>query len=159
MRRPERQVTDPEQIRGILDRARVLFLALHDEPAPYVVPLFFGHEDGRLYVHSALSGTKVDLLRVDPRVGFSAAADLLIVEGKDACSFTARGESVAGSARARVVETEEERLHGLDLIMRHYTTPGAGDRFSYRPTSLSRMCVIALEIITILGKRIGEPTG
>jgi len=154
MRRQERQVTDLQDITRILDQSTVLFVAFHEEPAPYVVPLFFGHEPGRLYLHSALAGTKIELLRIDPRVGFSAVAGARIVEGEAACDFTARAESVAGTGTARLVDDEGERMHGLELIMRHYAAHRAADSFSYRPSTLSRTCIIAIEVQQMLAKRI-----
>lgn len=42
MRRSEREVTDCNEIRQILERAEVLRLAMHDEPYPYIVPVNFG---------------------------------------------------------------------------------------------------------------------
>lgn len=42
MRRSEREVTDCNEIRQILERAEVLRLAMHDEPFPYIVPVNFG---------------------------------------------------------------------------------------------------------------------
>ena len=156
MRRAERLVVDSETIATILDQCVVLFLAFHDETAPYVVPLFFGHEPGRLFVHCAATGTKLDLLRVDPRVGFSAATAAAIVEGKAACDFTTRAQSVAGTGIARIVETEDEKKHGLDLIMRHYAAGRAGQvSWIYQPVTLARTVLIAVEIQSMTGKRIG----
>ena len=150
MRRRERQLTDSKDIQRILAESPVVSLAIHDDPAPYVVPLFFGHEEGRLYVHSALSGTKIDLMRANPRVGFAAWAPAEIVEGANACSFSARTSSVAGTGMARVVEDEAEKRHALDLIMRH--TTGRESGFTYNPASTARTLVIAIDIVTILGK-------
>ena len=65
----------------MLARADVLYLALHDEPAPYVIPLNFAYAEGALWFHCAREGTKLDLIRRDPRVGFSAVADARIVPG------------------------------------------------------------------------------
>ena len=50
MRRKDREITDPEQIRAILGRARVLHLGLYDGEYPYVVPMHYGFtfEDGKL---------------------------------------------------------------------------------------------------------------
>ncbi len=154
MRRAERNVTDIEEITRILDQCTVIFLSFHDTPSPYVVPLFFGHEPGRLYLHSAAAGTKLDLLRADPRVGFSAVAAAQIVEGKTACGFTARAQSVAGAGTARIVADETEKRHGLDLIMRHYAPRSAAEGFSYKPASLSRTVVMAVEIQVMTAKKI-----
>ena len=60
MTKRERQVTDEQQIRGILDRAKFLHLGLAVNNEPYVVPMSYGytHENGRLvlYLHSAVRG-------------------------------------------------------------------------------------------------------
>ncbi len=154
---PERIVTDPIEITRVLDQCSTLFLSFHNDPAPYVIPVFFGHEPGRLYVHCAKKGTKLDLLGARAHVGFSAATTEQIIEGKDACAFTARAESVAGTGVARVVEDDEERRHGLNLIMHHYA--GSGQAFSYREASLSRTHVIAVDIAQMTAKRIGPAAG
>jgi hypothetical protein len=153
MRRADRSVTDVEEIARILDQCTVVFLSFNDAPAPYVVPLFFGHEPGRLYVHCAPVGTKIDLLRADPRVGFSAVAAAQMVEGEGACDFTARAQSIAGAGTARIVDDETEKWHGLDLIMCHYA-PRGEQGFNYKPASLSRTAVIAIEIQAMTAKRI-----
>ena len=54
---------------------------------------------------------------------------------------------------ARVVEDEEERRRGLDVIMRHY---GVGGPFVYNPGSLARTSVIAIQIDTLHGKSAGD---
>ena len=70
----ERQVTDPEQIRHILDTGKVLHLGLAVNDEPYVVPMNYGYvlEDGKLtlYLHSALQGKKLDMMRTNPKVFF-----------------------------------------------------------------------------------------
>jgi len=152
---PEKMVTDSHEIAGILDECSTVFLSFQSDPAPYVVPLFFGHEPGRLYMHCGKKGAKIDLMRANAQVGFSAATTVRIVEGKVACAFSARARSVAGMGRARIVEDEGERRHGLDLIMRHYASPETDAGFSYREESLSRTNVIAVDILRMTAKRIG----
>jgi uncharacterized protein len=153
MRRAEREISDPAQIQEILAMSPVLFLALHDAPAPYVVPLCFGCADQTLYVHGAATGTKLALLAANPSVGFSASTEMIVVPGKAACSFTCRAQSVLGTGRARVVTDEAERRRALDLIMRHYAPQAAP--FSYAPGAFARTTVIAIDIEAVRGKRFG----
>jgi nitroimidazol reductase NimA-like FMN-containing flavoprotein (pyridoxamine 5'-phosphate oxidase superfamily) len=155
MRRAEREVTDPAQLAEIFRVATTLFLAWSDSPAPYIVPVCFGYEPGVLYVHSAREGTKMDLVRKDPLVGFSASTELTIVRGETACDFTARASSVAGTGRTRIVETETERLHALDLIMAHYVDGPAAQTRRYRDRSLVRTALIAIDILTLRAKHTG----
>jgi len=156
MRRAEREIVDRAALDDILASARILFLALRSDPAPYVVPVCFGLEKDTLYVHSALVGTKIELLRRHSVVGFSASTDMNVIAGGSACDFTAAARSVVGTGRARIVENQEERRRGLDSIMRHYAD-GFG-KAPYRPDTLAHTCVIAVHIDTLRGKSIGGTT-
>ena len=153
MRRKEKEVTDRAAQERILRAAPILTLALRDEPAPYVVPVCFGLDGETVYVHSALVGTKIDLLEADPVVGFCACADVAVTAAGPACSSGASGRSVIGTGRARVVEDESERRRGLDAIMRHYAADG-GPAPVYGPDALARTCVIAIRIDTLHGKSL-----
>ena len=153
MRRAEREITDPSLLTELLEKATVLFLALQDSPAPYIVPVCFGHENGTLYVHSATTGTKIDLLRANPLLGFSACTDMTVTPGTAACDFSSRAQSVVGTGRGRILNGEEERAHGLDVIMRHYST--GTDSPVYRPDTLARTCVCAISILSLRGKGTG----
>jgi nitroimidazol reductase NimA-like FMN-containing flavoprotein (pyridoxamine 5'-phosphate oxidase superfamily) len=155
MRRAEREITDAAALDDILSRAQVLYLGVRDEPAPYVIPVCFGVDGRTLYVHSALAGTKIDLLRLHPVVGFSACTEMTVRPGAAACDFSSSARSVVGTGRARMVETDAERIRGLDSIMRHYAAePDA--KHSYRRGALSRTCVIAIRIDTLRGKETGR---
>lgn len=156
MRRGGREIVGRAALDEILLSTQILFLALRDEPAPYVIPVCFGLEADTLYVHSALVGTKIDLIRSHPVVGFCACADMTVIPGPAPCDFTSAATSIVGTGRARIVDNEEERLHGLDSIMRHYAGEKPGGN-AYRPGTLSRTCVIAIRIDTLRGKSTVEP--
>ena len=72
MTKRERQVTDEKQILQILNTAKVLHLGLAVNNEPYVVPMNYGFclENGKLtvYMHSALKGKKLDMIRENPNV-------------------------------------------------------------------------------------------
>ena len=126
MRRKDREVTDQEEIRGILERAKILHMGLFDEEYPYVVPLHYGYEfeEGRLtlYMHSAKEGHKLDLIRMDPRVCVEIDCDEELVFGGDlACKYGSVFASVIGRGTAEIVENEEEKIKGLKLLMKHQT--------------------------------------
>ena len=156
MRRPQTEITARPQLEDILGRARVLFLCMKDAPAPYVVPVCFGWNENTLYVHSALSGTKIDLIRAEPAVGFSACTEMTLVPGTTACNSSLRAESISGTGRARILTDETERVRALNLIMRHYDEGEKAPVFA--PGSLSRTCVIAIVIETLRGRQLGRRT-
>ncbi len=72
MRRFEKMIKDPVVISAMLDTFNTAYVGFNDVDYPYVVPLSFGYEikDEKLYiyVHSALSGYKLELMERDPRV-------------------------------------------------------------------------------------------
>ena len=76
MRRTDREITDPEKIREIIDDCTCCRLGLCDEGKAYIVPLSFGYteREGRyvFYFHSAREGRKLDLIR---RTGWAAETD------------------------------------------------------------------------------------
>ena len=147
MRRKDREVTDPEEIRGIIERAKILHLGLFDEGYPYVVPLHYGYEfgDGRLtlYMHSAKEGHKLDLIRKDPRVCAEIDCDEELVSGGDlACRYGSVFASVIGRGTAEIVEDEEEKIKGLELLMKHQT----GRDFAFNGTMAAGVEVIRVSI-------------
>jgi uncharacterized protein len=158
MRRAEKEITDHAELGEILERASLLFLAFNDSPAPYVIPVCFAHAEGTLYVHSALEGTKIELLKKNPSVGFSAGTELAITPAASPCAYGARGRSIAGIGSARIVEEETERKRGMDLIMRHYAPDLPPEHLLYGAGSFSRTAIIAISIISLQGKRIGAET-
>jgi nitroimidazol reductase NimA-like FMN-containing flavoprotein (pyridoxamine 5'-phosphate oxidase superfamily) len=150
MRTAKKEITDRAELEEILSRADVLYLALHDTPAPYVIPLTFAYADGALWFHCAREGTKLDLIRRDPRVGFSAVADARVEPGAAACDFTARGRSVVGRGTARICADPAERRRGLDALVRRY----GRERPDYRPDSFERTCVVRIGVEELRGKSL-----
>lgn len=76
MRQKARQVKDRTIICAMLDQMDTIYVGMHDEPAPYVVPLNFGYtfdDDLVFYFHCAKAGYKLELLVRDPRVCVTAS--------------------------------------------------------------------------------------
>jgi nitroimidazol reductase NimA-like FMN-containing flavoprotein (pyridoxamine 5'-phosphate oxidase superfamily) len=151
MRRPAAEISDAGGIEEVLGSAVYLFLGIKDDPAPYLVPLFYGYVPGRLYIHCAQAGAKLELIGKDPNVGFGLAEEPRIVPADTACGFSAKARSVIGDGVARIVSDPEERILGLNAIMSHYDAQNP----AYKPDSLARTCVLAVDIISMRAKRVG----
>ena len=87
MRRKDRQVTEKEEILQIMQNCDVVRLGIKNEDSyPYIVPLNFGMEEVEgqvvLYLHSALEGHKLDLLRKDSYVSFEMESCALFGSGE-----------------------------------------------------------------------------
>ncbi len=74
------EVTNIIEILQIIEKAKVLHLALFDADYPYIVPLHYGYEytEGILifYMHCAKEGHKLDLIRSNPNVCIEVESDV-----------------------------------------------------------------------------------
>jgi nitroimidazol reductase NimA-like FMN-containing flavoprotein (pyridoxamine 5'-phosphate oxidase superfamily) len=120
MRRDDRELTDPAAVDAILRAGEVLYLAMTDHGAPYVVPVNYGWDGRNVWIHCAEEGLKLEILAADPRVSFAVASEVRVVPGK-ACGWTCRFRSVVGFGAATLVIGEEERLRGLAEVVSHYS--------------------------------------
>ena len=79
---------------------------------PYVLPFNHVWLDGRIYIHCAFAGRKIDVLRRDARVGFSTAVDVRIIRERSTTHF----RSLCGTGRVSEVTDTEEKRRALDAI-------------------------------------------
>ena len=146
MTKRERQITDPAQIRAILDSAKVLHLGLTDGQMPYVVPMNYGYtmENGKpvFYLHSALRGKKLDMIRANPNVFFSLECGLTPFEGQVACQYGVAYSSVMGRGIARLVEDVEEKKQAMSILMKTQT----GKDFTFEDRLVSIVAVIRIDV-------------
>ena len=146
MTKRERQVTDPVEIRRILDTAKVLHLGLAVNNEPYVVPMNYGYteEEGKLvlYLHSALRGKKLDMMGSNPNVFFELECDRMPFEGKLPCQYGLVYSSVMGRGKARIVEDVEEKMKALSILMKTQT----GKDFTFNAQLVSIVAVIRIDV-------------
>ena len=146
MTKRERQVTDPQRIRDILDQAKVLHLGLAVDNEPYVVPMKYGYtyENGNLviYLHSAVRGKKLDMIRTNPKVFFELDCDRQPFEGVKPCQYGLVYSSVMGRGVARIVEDVEEKKQAMTVLMKTQT----GKDFAFEDRLVSMVAVIRIDV-------------
>lgn len=152
MRRHDRQITDPAEIEAVIMQAEVCHLALVDQGRPYVVPLNFGFEGGKLYFHSAREGRKLDAIKADGRVSIAFSLPHQIVKADQACQWGFRYSSVIGFGRARLIDDPAAKAAALAAIMAHYDDDGGEYDFS---AGIDRVVVVEVEFEELTGKRTG----
>lgn len=123
--RREREVTDMDEIIGILDRARIVHVGMIDENMPYVVPMNYGYtmEDGKLtlYLHGATAGRKLDIIRVNPNVFIEIDTDVVPFDGPSACQHGTCYSSIMGEGVAELIEDIEGKKQALTYLMKTQT--------------------------------------
>jgi nitroimidazol reductase NimA-like FMN-containing flavoprotein (pyridoxamine 5'-phosphate oxidase superfamily) len=155
MRRTDREITDLEEKLGIIRRCKVLRLGMAEQNQPYIVPLNFGFEcnDGRLslYLHSAKEGKKVDILGRNGQVCFEMDGEYSLIVGEQACDYSFAYESIIGFGTAEILEGLEEKIHGLNMLMKHQT--GEDREFSFDEQHVRAVNVYRIRVSSFSGKR------
>lgn len=153
MRRLDKQITDPEMLNKILNESHICRLGLVEDGEAYIVPVNFAHADGIIYIHSALSGRKIDIIRSNNRVSFEMELDHALVTSDIPCGWTEKYRSIMGKGSIIIDNDISSKKHGLDLIMRKY---GAKMELNYDEKILARMMILKLTIESYTGKQSGE---
>ena len=148
----EIRITEPEEIARILDTAKVMHMGLAVDNEPYVVPMNYGYvlEDGKLtlYLHSAVKGRKLDMIRSNPKVSFSIDCDRMPFEGRVACQYGMVYSSVMGKGTATIVEDVEEKKQAMSILMKTQT----GKDFTFEDRLVSIVAVIRIDVVEFTAK-------
>ena len=153
----EREVTDLQEILGILDKSKVVHVAMVDGDEPYLVPMNYGYtmEDGKLtlYLHGAIKGRKIDVLRANPKVFFSMECDVEPFDGPVACRYGVVYSSLMGAGKAKILEDVEEKKAGLSILMKTQT----GKDFLFDDRKVSIVHVIRIDVDYYTAKKRPAP--
>ena len=146
MTKREYQITDEQELRRILDTAKVLRLGLSVDGEPYIYPMNYGYtlENGelKLYLHSAVNSHKLELLRKNPEVCFELDCGYQPFEGVLPCQYGLGYSAVSGRGRAVIVEELQEKLDGMSRLMKTQT----GKDFEFNERLVSIVSVIRLDV-------------
>lgn len=149
MRRRDREISDLATMEEIIRGSLVCRVGLCEGDRPYVVPMNFGYRDGKVFMHSALEGRKLDGIRKNPDVCLVFETDLEMVHAEEACGFSMKYKSVIAWGKASIQEEAKDKAYGLNVIMEHYT----GREFEFPVQALTRIVVIRVDIEEMTGKQ------
>ena len=142
MTKREFKITDEAEIREILDTAKVLRLGLAVDNEPHIIPLNYGYsmEEGKLtfYLHSAVKGSKLELMGKNPNVCFELDCDYRPFEGGLPCQYGLGYSAVSGRGRVTIVEDVEEKMEAMSVLMKTQT----GKDFTFNERLVSIVSVI-----------------
>ena len=94
------------------------------------------------YLHCAGEGRKLDLLRLDARVGFEMDGAHALKDGDVPCAYSYFYESVVGTGRVEFIDGAEEKARALERIMAQQT----GEALPVSPAQAR--CVTVLRLRT-----------
>jgi len=150
MRRSDKKIHNRKDLELIFHKAQVCRLGLCDEEVPYIVPVHFGYLDGCLYIHSASTGKKIDLLKKNPKVCFEIDIDYRIHDSTIPCDFSTSYQSIIGFGTATIVTNDKEKRHALEILIDHYAS---GKTYEFSKEKVKRVAIIKITIEHMTGKR------
>ena len=146
MTKRELQITDENQIRAILDTAKVVHLGMCVDNEPYVVPMNYGYtmEEGKLalYLHSAVQGKKLDMIRANSRVFIEMDCDRQPFEGEKPCQYGLSYSSLMGRGTAHIIEDVAEKERAMTMLMKTQTNKD----FTFNERLVSIVAVIRIDV-------------
>ena len=153
MRKADREIKSRDEIIEIIKRCDVCRLAFNNGEYPYIIPLNFGIEvDDKkiiLYFHSALEGTKVDIMKREMKATFEMDCNHELQYYEDRGYCTMAYESVIGRGKIKIL-SEEEKMEALKKLMAQYHK----DKEAYfNPAAIPRTLVYCLEVEEMTAKR------
>ena len=127
-----------------------------DDGKPYMVAMNYGFRENTIYLHAALEGRKIDILRKNPDVCFMVHTGNRLTTGSDACGdWTMKYRSVTGFGKATLIEDDAVKSSLLCRSLWTSTLPKA--LLNSVPTRVAQTLVIRIDIEEMTGKISGYP--
>jgi len=147
MRRSDREIIDKSTIEEFIQKEQIIRIAFYDEGDIYIVPVNYGfRKDGDSYAfffHGAKAGRKYELAKASPKVGFEIDGRYELLEAEIACDFSAKFQSVIGTGTLSLVEEKEEKIIGLNCLMKQTTNK---TEWEYSDAMLNGVAVFRLDV-------------
>lgn len=154
MRRKDREITDFNELLGIVKRCSVCRVAFFDEAYPYIIPLNFGYEEKEgaltLFFHCANAGKKIELIQKNNHVAFEMDIPKAVLAGDKACDYTMPFESVCGNGVIEIAG-DDGKIPALSILMRQYSDKTA---FEFDPADVKAVTILKLTVNALTGKRL-----
>lgn len=162
MRRRDREISDPAELREILDANNCAVLSMCDGGEPYGVmmnyaPVYEGNQITMIF-HSAAAGRKVDCLRRNPAVSIlinDFGRTRVIDAGARGFDWTTHYRSVVLTGNVRFIDDFAERRPVAERFMRHYYHGGPID---IPDAALRATLFFEVKVERITGKQNPSPS-
>ena len=150
MRKANQEITDKSIIEEILKQSAICRIGMIDNGLPYVLPFNYGYKDNRIYIHCAVAGKKIDILRKNPVVCFEIEGKAELVKNDKACKWATTYRSIVGYGTVEIITDFFQKQKGLEIIMAHNGAPELTD---FNSKQINSMLILRLEIKRLAAKQ------
>lgn len=152
LERSDKEIKDLKEVESILREVRVGRLGTCCDGQPYVVPLSFSYDDGKILFHGAKKGKKMDNILKNPKVCFEVDEGELI-SADNPCDFNFKYRSVIANGTARIINDSKQKVDALRKLVEKYA-PGKVEYLSEENTDMFEdLAVVEIEIDKMVGKK------
>ena len=144
-RLPDRGTFDREVIDAVIDEAYIAHVGFVVDGAPRVLPMTYGRDADRLYLHGAVGNA---MLRALTTAEVCVTITLLdgLVLARSAFHHSMNYRSVVLLGQPRKVEDEAAKRHAFDVIVEHVLRGRSAVARPTNPSELRTTLVLELEI-------------
>jgi len=159
MRRKDKKITDINEKINVIKKCKVCRIGLSENNMPYIVPLNYGYvfEDDKLtlFFHGAKEGKKIDIIANNNNACFEIDCDTKLIEADKACNYGYAFKSIIGFGKIIILENTDEKINGLNKIMKHQTEKETVYTFTH--DDLKNVCVYKMIVEEFTGKQKESP--
>jgi nitroimidazol reductase NimA-like FMN-containing flavoprotein (pyridoxamine 5'-phosphate oxidase superfamily) len=154
VRRKDREITDPNEMRQVLKATKFVTVALCMDNEPYLVSLSHGYDETKncLYFHCASEGKKLVYQKANNKVWGQAVLDFGVTEECD-YAYT----SVHFSGKMNLIEDLSEKQHAMDVLVRQVSLEPEAKLAKIKAERLSSITMGRIDIDYMSGKKHLSP--
>jgi nitroimidazol reductase NimA-like FMN-containing flavoprotein (pyridoxamine 5'-phosphate oxidase superfamily) len=154
VRRKDREITDPNELRQVLKATKYVTVALCTEDEPYLVSLSHGYDEAKncLYFHCAPEGKKLVYLKANNRVWGQAVLDFGVTNECD-YAYT----SVHFSGKMSLIDDLVEKQHAIEVLVRQVSLKPEEKLAKIKPEKLCKTTMGRIDITYMSGKKHQSP--
>lgn len=149
MRQKKKLMSEAETIKVLTEAEFGTLASICENGYPYAVPLNFVYENGAIYFHSAYKGNKVDNIKNEAKVSFSAVSYVNLLPSQ----FDTEYDSAVIFGTAVEIADEVEKRQALVALIKKYSNEYFEKGIAYITKSINTAAVYKIHIEHMTGKR------
>lgn len=119
-----------------------------DDGYPYAVPVNYVYDGGKIYIHSAKYGYKIDAIKANDKVCFSAILNSRVQQDR----YTAAFQSVIAFGRISFVEDETEKRRILEQFIYKMSPDFVEGGMKFVDAAIGKTALLCIDVEEITGK-------
>ena len=116
---PKRGHYDEATMHEILDKQFVCQVGIIQDDYPVIIPMLYGREGNTIYLHGATTSRLMMHMEAGHPVCVSVTRVNGLVLARSVFHHSANYESVVLFGKGRALETDDEKMHALEIVSEH----------------------------------------